>query len=118
MGAQNGAFTRIGKTPFNTAFITGDLEKLGEAIANLVSFRKPNSHLERMTIWAVGCFWIGYTIGAALAALAGLSLGKRALLYPAAFLCLAAGLAFLDWLREKRRQESEKPPQDVSLFDI
>jgi hypothetical protein len=37
---------------------------------------------------------------------------------PAAFLYLAAELAFLDWLREKRRQESEKPPQDVSLFDI
>lgn len=118
MGAQNAAFTRIGKTPVNTGFLTGDLEKLGEAIANLVSFRKRDNHPGRMTIWAVGCIWTGYTIGAALGALAGLSCGKRALLCPAVCLCLTAGLEFIYRRREKRIQEAQQPPEDVSLFDI
>jgi uncharacterized membrane protein YoaK (UPF0700 family) len=102
MGAQNAAFTRVGKTPVNTAFITGDLEKFGEAIANLVSFQKADGLNERTRIRAVGCIWIAYAIGAALGALFGQPWGKRALLFPAGVLFLSAGLAFVFLYREKK----------------
>lgn len=83
----------MGKKPLNTGVLTVDLEKLGEATANLVSLRK--IHPERMTIRTDGRIWTGYTIGAALGALAGLSFGKRVLLCPAVCLCLTAGLEFI-----------------------
>ena len=99
MGAQNAAFTGVGKTPLNTAFITGDLQKLGEAVANLVSFRKPDTQEERLKIRAVGAIWIAYALGAALGALSGQAWGKGALLAPAGVLCLSAGWAFVFWDR-------------------
>jgi uncharacterized membrane protein YoaK (UPF0700 family) len=101
MGAQNAAFTRVGNTPLNTAFITGDLEKFAEALANLISFRQPDAHEERLKLRAVACIWVAYVIGAALGALLSQSWGKRALLCPAAALCLSAGLAFVFWCRAR-----------------
>lgn len=52
MGAQNATLPRIEKVPVNTAFITGNLEKLGEAIAGVL--RKPADRDDRLKIWAVG----------------------------------------------------------------
>jgi uncharacterized membrane protein YoaK (UPF0700 family) len=102
MGAQNATFRHVGKIPVNTAFITGDLEKLGETIANLVVLQRPDSHQERLKVWAVAGIWIGYGIGAALGALSSEQLGRRALLFPAAVVLLCAIIAFVVWNQEKR----------------
>jgi uncharacterized membrane protein YoaK (UPF0700 family) len=101
MGAQNATFRHVGKIPVNTAFITGDLEKLGEAIANLVSLGKTDSHEERLKFWAVAGIWIAYAIGAALGALFSQQLGRHALLLPATVVFLSAVIAFVCWYREK-----------------
>jgi uncharacterized membrane protein YoaK (UPF0700 family) len=102
MGAQNATFRHVGKIPVNTAFITGDLEKLGETIANLVVLQRPDSPQERLKVWAVAGIWIGYGIGAALGALSSEQLGRRALLFPAAVVLLCAIIAFVVWNQEKR----------------
>jgi uncharacterized membrane protein YoaK (UPF0700 family) len=102
MGAQNATFRHVGKIPVNTAFITGDLEKLGETIANLVVLQRPDSHEERLKVWAVAGIWIAYGIGAALGALSSEQLGRRALLFPAAVVLLCAIIAFVVWNQEKR----------------
>ena len=101
MGAQNAAFSGVGQTPLNTAFLTGDLQKLGEAVANLVAFRKPEAREERLKIRAVGGIWIAYALGAALGARCGQAWGKGALLGPAGVMCLSAGWAFVFWDRER-----------------
>ena len=93
MGAQNAALQTHGQKAAQHGVFTVDMEKLGEATANLVSLGK--IHPERMTIRTDGRIWTGYTIGAALGALAGLSFGKRVLLCPAVCLCLTAGLELL-----------------------
>ena len=110
VGAQNAAFTRVGQTPVNTAFITGDLEKLGEAIANLLAARTPDTREERLRIRAVGCIWTAYAGGAALGTLFGQLFGKRALLFPAGALCFSAGLAFAVWFCERRSLTSRAGP--------
>jgi uncharacterized membrane protein YoaK (UPF0700 family) len=93
MGAQNATLTRVDKVPVNTAFITGDLEKLGEAIASL--FRKPGDRDEQLKLRTVGWVWIAYAVGAAGAALAALHFGRHSLLLPSVLLCLSALLVFV-----------------------
>jgi uncharacterized membrane protein YoaK (UPF0700 family) len=93
MGAQNATLPRVEKIPVNTAFITGNLEKLGEAIASLL--RKPTDRDERFKIWVVGSIWTAYLLGAAGGALAALHIGRQSLLLPAALLCLSAILIFV-----------------------
>lgn len=96
MGAQNATLTRVDKIPVNTAFITGNLEKLGEAIASL--FRKPGNRDERLKLRTVCWIWIAYTVGAAGAALAALHFGRHSLLWPSGLLCLSALLVFVTHL--------------------
>ncbi|MBV9876968.1 MAG: DUF1275 domain-containing protein [Verrucomicrobia bacterium] len=88
MGAQNATLSQVDKVPVNTAFITGNLEKLGEAIASL--FRKPGNRDDRLKLRTVGSIWIAYALGAVAGALAALHLGRHSLLMPAGVLCLGA----------------------------
>ena len=93
MGAQNATLTRIEKVAVNTAFITGNLEKLGEAIASRL--RKPADREDQLKIWAVGSIWIAYALGAAAGALAAMHFGRHSLLLPAGILCCCAVFVFL-----------------------
>ena len=86
MGAQNAALPRVEKVPVNTAFITGNLEKLGEAIASLL--RKRTDRDKQLKIWVAGSIWTAYALGAAGGALAALHIGRQSLLFPAGLLCL------------------------------
>jgi uncharacterized membrane protein YoaK (UPF0700 family) len=88
MGAQNASLPRVEKIPVNTAFITGNLEKLGETIAGLLQKRTDRD--EQLKIWVVGSIWAAYALGAAGGALAALHFGRQSLLFPAGFLCLSA----------------------------
>jgi uncharacterized membrane protein YoaK (UPF0700 family) len=88
MGAQNATLPRVEKIAVNTAFITGNLQKLGEAIASLL--QKPTDRDERLKIWVVGSIWTAYALGAAGGALAALHIGRQSLLFPAGLLCLSA----------------------------
>lgn len=99
MGAQNATLPRVEKVPVNTAFITGNLEKLGEAIAGLL--RKPADRDEWLKIWAVGLIWIAYAFGAAAGAFAALHIGRHSLLLPAGMLCFCAVFAFATRFREQ-----------------
>jgi uncharacterized membrane protein YoaK (UPF0700 family) len=82
----------IDKIQVNTAFITGNLEKLGEAVASL--FRKPGNPDERLKLLAFGSIWAAYAFGAAIGALPARQFGKHSLLVPASILCISAILVF------------------------
>jgi uncharacterized membrane protein YoaK (UPF0700 family) len=99
MGAQNATLTQVDKIPVNTAFITGNLEKLGEAIASL--FRKPGNRDDRLKLRTVGSIWIAYGLGAVAGALAALQLGRHSLLVPAGVLCLGASLLLVTHFRNR-----------------
>ncbi len=58
LGVQNGAFQEIGGIRLNTTFITGDLEKLGEAITT--------THPSPLKTSAFFLSWIAYFCGAFL----------------------------------------------------
>jgi uncharacterized membrane protein YoaK (UPF0700 family) len=97
MGAQNATLPQVEKVPVNTAFITGNLEKLGEAIAGLL--RKPTDRNERLKMGVVGSIWTAYALGAAGGALAALYVGRQSLLLPAGLLCLSAILILVTHFR-------------------
>jgi uncharacterized membrane protein YoaK (UPF0700 family) len=99
MGAQNATLTQVEKVPVNTAFITGNLEKLGEAIASL--FRKPGNRDDRLKLRTVGSIWIAYALGGAAGALAVLHLGRHSLLVPAGVLCFGAILVLATHFRTR-----------------
>jgi uncharacterized membrane protein YoaK (UPF0700 family) len=99
VGAQNATLPEIDKIQVNTAFITGNLEKLGEAVASL--FRKPGNRDERLKLLAFGSIWTAYAFGAAIGALAARQFGKHSLLVPASILCITAILVFSTQSRSK-----------------
>jgi uncharacterized membrane protein YoaK (UPF0700 family) len=99
MGAQNATLPRIEKIPVNTAFITGNLEKLGEVIAGIL--QKPADRDDQLKIWAVSSIWIAYALGAAAGAAAAMHIGRQALLVPAGILCFCAVFTFATHFREK-----------------
>ncbi|MBV8100026.1 MAG: DUF1275 domain-containing protein [Verrucomicrobia bacterium] len=99
LGAQNATLPRIEKIPVNTAFITGNLEKLGEVIASVL--QKPVDRDDRLKIWAVASIWIAYALGAAAGASAAMHIGRHSLLLPAGILCFCAAFAFATHFREK-----------------
>jgi uncharacterized membrane protein YoaK (UPF0700 family) len=86
LGMQNTTFQRFGGLQVNTAFITGDLEKLGQAILT------PGGHFPSAVIFAI-C-WGAYATGAFLGALGTHGLGMHAFLIPTV-LVLAALLMTL-----------------------
>ena len=90
MGLQNNAFQRIGPIRLNTVFLTGNLEKLGEAIAE---FEEPEKKAEGRRRFAV--FFttlIAYGLGALIGAFAALDLKEKALWIPAGLVVVAAAL--------------------------
>lgn len=90
MGMQNNAFQQIGPVKLNTAFITGDLESLGEAIADS---EKPDTRTEGLRRSAVFLTtWIAYGIGALMGAYGALHLRENALWIPAALVAVAAAM--------------------------
>jgi uncharacterized membrane protein YoaK (UPF0700 family) len=93
MGAQNATFPQIDKIPVNTAFITGNLAKLGETVASM--FRKPADRDERLRLVAFGSIWTAYAFGAAIGALAARQFGRHSLVVPASILCISAVLVFV-----------------------
>jgi uncharacterized membrane protein YoaK (UPF0700 family) len=66
LGIQNAAFQNIGAFHLNTTFITGDLEKLGEAMTDM------GDALPKTTTFLVS--WLAYAGGACLGALNALNL--------------------------------------------
>jgi uncharacterized membrane protein YoaK (UPF0700 family) len=99
MGAQNATLPRIEKIPVNTAFITGNLEKLGEVIAGVL--QKPADRDDRLKIWAVSSIWIAYFLGAAAGASAAMRIGRHSFLLPAGILCFCAVFTFATHFRKK-----------------
>ena len=75
LGIQNAAFQNIGAFHLNTTFITGDLEKLGEAMTDMLDT------LPKTTTFLVS--WIAYAGGACLGALNALKLPHHGFLVPA-----------------------------------
>jgi len=88
MGMQNNAFQRIGPIKLNTAFITGDLEDLGEAIAESGEPEKRAEGRRRSAVFFTT--WIAYGIGALMGAYGALELKEKALWIPAGLVVAAA----------------------------
>ena len=74
LGIQNAAFQNIGAFHLNTTFITGNLEKLGEAMTDV------RDALPKTTTFLVT--WIAYAGGACLGALNALNLPHHGFLVP------------------------------------
>jgi uncharacterized membrane protein YoaK (UPF0700 family) len=83
MGAQNGAVTRFGDATLNTVFITGDLQKLFEAVLGWLWQSKDGQPPPGFAILAP--VWLEYFAGALLGSLAHAALAYP-LLIPAALL--------------------------------
>ena len=90
MGLQNNAFQKIGPIKLNTAFITGDLENLGEAIAEAEQTTKRAEGRRRTAVFFTT--WIAYGVGAVIGAYGALNLRERALWIPAGLVMVAAML--------------------------
>jgi uncharacterized membrane protein YoaK (UPF0700 family) len=86
LGTQNGAFQYIGGIHLNTTFVTGDLEKLGEAVTDMRN--------NRTRVSAFLLSWIGYAGGAVLGALGAKGLPHHAFLVPM-LLTLASAVAVM-----------------------
>ncbi len=83
MGAQNAAATRFGDATLNTVFITGDLQKLFEAVFAWLWPGKSRQLPSGLATLAL--VWVEYFAGALLGALAHVTL-SHPLLIPAALL--------------------------------
>ncbi|HZC43755.1 MAG TPA: YoaK family protein [Acidobacteriaceae bacterium] len=88
MGMQNNAFRRIGSIKLSTAFISGDLENLGEALAESGAPEKRAEGRRRSAVFFTT--WIAYGTGALIGAFAALNLREKALWIPAGLVVLAA----------------------------
>jgi uncharacterized membrane protein YoaK (UPF0700 family) len=86
LGTQNGAFQYIGGIHLNTTFVTGDLEKLAEAVTDA------RNSLTKASAFLLS--WIGYAGGAVLGALGAKGLPHHAFLVPM-ILTLASAVAVM-----------------------
>ena len=97
LGCLNGAETRFGATTLNTTFITGNLERLGEAIAD----REFKDRRTQMALIAgiIAAYALGATLGA---------VGARTVPYPllAPAIGLIAWAIALRWTGATARQPS------------
>jgi uncharacterized membrane protein YoaK (UPF0700 family) len=103
MGLQNDAFQRIGPVNLNTTFLTGDIEKLGSAIAgqadNIISVPR------RQKIIAFTTAWMAYAAGAVLGSVGSHFFGMQTLLIPAAMVVIVLVME----LRRKNCSENFLP---------
>ena len=84
LGAQNAVFSRFGGQSLNTSFISGDLQKLSQAIARWVR-RDPRDDGDKTVLAIVPSIWLAYVAGGALGVLCQTHLALP-LLVPAAML--------------------------------
>jgi uncharacterized membrane protein YoaK (UPF0700 family) len=99
LGMQNNAFHKIGPIRLNTAFITGDLENLGEAIVDVESPSKRRESRLRLAVFLTT--WIAYALGALLGAYGAVHLADKALWLPAALVLLAVAMVWKSSPRER-----------------
>ena len=92
LGMQNAAVRRIGGVPVNTAFVTGDLIRLGAAVPEA---RSPGPHPE---VFLLATAWVAYAAGAVLGAVA-LHLMSYPMIVPAV---LAAAAACIETIAARR----------------
>lgn len=102
MGAQNAAATRFGGVPINTAFVTGDIEHLGEAVAEGGGRERARAILSVL---------LAYALGALLAVLARRHL-PLPLLVPAAGLALAGYCAARSGAAASTRDSRTRRPRE------
>ncbi len=88
LGCLNGSETRFGPATLNTTFITGNLERLGEAFAD------PSFPNRRAQLGLIAGILSGYAVGATAGVLGARHLGAP-LAIPAAMLAMAGLLALL-----------------------
>jgi uncharacterized membrane protein YoaK (UPF0700 family) len=74
LGTQNAAFRHIGGFQVNTTFITGDLQKLGEAVIDT------RDRIKKISAFLSS--WIGYAGGALLGGFGALEIPQHAFLVP------------------------------------
>ena len=86
LGGQNAAFTRFGGQSINTSFISGDLQKLAQAVARRIA-GKTGEDGDQAVLVIVPSLWLAYVAGAALGVLCQRGLALP-LLVPAAMLPL------------------------------
>ncbi len=65
LGGQNAAFTRFGGQSINTSFVSGDLQKLAQAIARRITGRAGKDG-DQVVLVVVPSLWAAYVTGAAL----------------------------------------------------
>jgi uncharacterized membrane protein YoaK (UPF0700 family) len=74
LGTQNGAFQYIGGFHLNTTFVTGNLEKLGEALTDT------QNALSKTSAFLLS--WVGYASGALLGAFGARAIPQHSFLIP------------------------------------
>lgn len=87
LGGQNAAFSTFGGQNINTSFISGDLQKLAQAITRRLAGRDAADG-DRIVLVAVPSLWLAYVAGAAFGVLCQHNLALP-LLVPAAMLPIA-----------------------------
>jgi uncharacterized membrane protein YoaK (UPF0700 family) len=92
LGAQNTVLTRWGPATFKTSFITGDLEKLGESVAQFGKRRAGPGATPRFQAAISGAIWLCYFLGAAAGAGLAREFHVNAFSLPALILVGAAAL--------------------------
>eukprot|EP00931_Biecheleriopsis_adriatica_P104069 TRINITY_DN78811_c0_g1_i1.p1 TRINITY_DN78811_c0_g1~~TRINITY_DN78811_c0_g1_i1.p1 ORF type:complete len:226 (-),score=31.58 TRINITY_DN78811_c0_g1_i1:368-1045(-) len=91
MGAQN-IYTSKGNLNMNTTFITGNLQKIGEHVANTCLLGQTSKPEDVQAVRQLACAWCAYPVGACAGALAGVLLDMYSL-WPAALIqCMAVVL--------------------------
>ena len=85
LGMQNAAIRSIGGVSINTAFITGDLLRLGAAVPEAAQPR------QQTTLAVLTTAWIAYASGAVVGAFT-LHLARHPMIVPAVFALIAAGI--------------------------
>jgi uncharacterized membrane protein YoaK (UPF0700 family) len=91
MGLQNDAFQTVGPVSLNTAFITGDIQKLGIAIASQPADEQATKK-RRQQVISLATAWLAYVVGAILGAVGSQTFALRALLIPAALVLIALAM--------------------------
>jgi uncharacterized membrane protein YoaK (UPF0700 family) len=113
MGCQNAAATRFGRVVLNTVFITGNLQKLGEGLVELLwPGRGDEARPPPRDVAIFGLVWFGYGVGAVIGAL-GHNWLRWPLLVPAAILpfVFVQGLGPLGNHVRKRRDSAASTHQ-------
>ncbi|WP_428375663.1 YoaK family protein [Lichenicoccus sp.] len=87
LGGQNAVFTRFGGQSINTSFVSGDLQKLAQALARRITRGAALDDGDRIVLVTVPSLWSTYVAGAAVGVFCARGLALP-LLVPAAMLPL------------------------------